>query len=422
MRIVILTQGSRGDFQPYVALGKALKQAGHEIVIPAQDVYEHLITEAGLIFRKANVVSPQDLIKMPEIQAVMRRGNQFQAVLTLLRIAGPMMETLFDEFWENSQNADAIIAGTFPWGAFDSAEKLGIPHIWATQHPFQPTRAFPATFLPTFRVKYNTRQNLLSYHILRQVFWQMFRRPLNRWRKKRLGLAPLPFLNPYKLINARQTPVVYAISSCALPTPTDWPAWHQMTGYWFLDESSDWQPPADLVRFLEAGPAPVYIGFGSMEDQHPERMTSIAVEALRLSGQRGVLLSGWGEFGAANLPDTIYRAESLPHSWLFPRMAAVVHHGGAGTTAAGFRAGIPNIITPLAGDQPFWANRVEELGVGIKSGSFFKITAEKLAAAISCAVSDKAMQERAQRLGEAVRNEHGLSRAVDIIQNYLTAS
>jgi sterol 3beta-glucosyltransferase len=381
MRVVILTQGSRGDFQPYIALGTALKQAGHEVILPGPDVFERLISEAGLTFRKARGGSPQEFIRQPEIQAVIRSGNQIKVVLTILRKAGPMMEEIFDSCWEHSQDADVIIAGTFPWGAFDCAEKLGIPCLWATQHPLQPTGAFPATFLPLFGVRFNTRRNLLSYRILRQIFWQMFRVPLNKWRKKRLGLSPLPFFGPYDLLNSHQMPAIYPLSGCVLPTPMDWPAWHQMTGYWFLDEPHGWQPPADLIRFLETGSAPVCIGFGSMDDQNPERMTSIALEALRLSGQRGVLLSGWGGFGQTDLPDTIYHAESLPHSWLFPRMAAVVHHGGAGTTAAGLRAGVPTIILPVAGDQSFWASCVERLGVGISPESFFKITAAKLAEA-----------------------------------------
>jgi UDP:flavonoid glycosyltransferase YjiC (YdhE family) len=419
MRIVILTQGSRGDFQPYIALGAALQQAGHEVIVPAPEVFQTLIREAGLTYRKTHSVSPQEFIRQPKIQAAMRSRNQLQVVTTLLREAGPMMEEIFDSCWESCHDAEAIIAGTIPWGAFDCAEKLGIPSIWATLHPLQSTRAFPSTFLSSFGVKFNARRNRLSYRIMRQTFWQMFRGPLNKWRKKRLGLAPLPFFGPYERFNARQTPTIYAISRHVLPTPTDWPAWHQMTGYWFLDEPPGWQPPADLLRFLEAGSAPVYIGFGSMDDQNPERMTSIALEALRLSGQRGVLLSGWGGIGQTDLPDTVYQAESLPHSWLFPRVAAVVHHGGAGTTAAGLRAGIPSIITPVAGDQPFWASCVKQLGVGVNPGSFFKITAEKLAAAITYVVTDPGIRDRARTVGEAVRAEQGLSRAVEIIQNYL---
>ncbi|MCP4593378.1 MAG: glycosyltransferase family 1 protein, partial [bacterium] len=148
------------------------------------------------------------------------------------------------------------------------------------------------------------------------------------------------------------------------PKPSDWGEQAHVTGYWFLDHVSDWQPPADLVRFLESGPPPVYVGFGSMMSRRAEQTTRITLDALKQSGQRGLIATGWGALSQSDLPDEVFLIESVPHDWLFPRTAAVVHHGGAGTTGAGLRAGVPGIVVPFGGDQPFWARRVEALGVG----------------------------------------------------------
>jgi UDP:flavonoid glycosyltransferase YjiC (YdhE family) len=251
------------------------------------------------------------------------------------------------------------------------------------------------------------------------MVWQMIRPALNKWRRK-MGLRPHGTLfGYYTWMRQRKVMTIYGFSPLVLSPPTDWPDGHHIAGYWFLVEPADWQPPADLLKFLEAGPPPVYVGFGSMDDQNPERISQIVVEALRLSGQRGVMVSGWGGLGAITLPETIYRLDSIPHSWLFPHMAALVHHGGAGTTAAGLRAGIPAVITPFAADQPFWAGRVARLGVGIRGANFFRLTADGLAAAITQAVNDSEMRQRAASLGDQLRAENGVAKAVEIIDDYL---
>jgi UDP:flavonoid glycosyltransferase YjiC (YdhE family) len=174
-----------------------------------------------------------------------------------------------------------------------------------------------------------------------------------------------------------------------------------------------------LLRFLESGPPPVYVGFGSMGEDDPTRMTRVVLEALQLGGQRGVLLSGWSGLGNSPLPKTVYRLDSIPHSWLFPKMAAVVHHGGMGTTAAALRAGIPEVIIPLGGDQLFWAKRVEQLGVGIQCASLQKVTAQKLAAALDEIATDTALRQQAVALGAKIRAEDGVGRAVAVIQDHL---
>jgi sterol 3beta-glucosyltransferase len=213
-------------------------------------------------------------------------------------------------------------------------------------------------------------------------------------------------------------PVLYGYSQHVLPRPHDWAARYEVTGYWLLDAAGGWEPPAELVQFLEAGPPPVYIGFGSMGSKDPAAAGRLAIEALARSGQRGILAAGWGGMQATELPATVHLISSVPHSWLFPRMAAVVHHGGAGTTAAGLRAGVPSVLVPFMGDQPFWGRRVATLGVGPTPIPRKRLTAERLATAIGEAVSNAAMRQRASDLGQVLRAEDGIGRAVEIIDRF----
>lgn len=201
-------------------------------------------------------------------------------------------------------------------------------------------------------------------------------------------------------------------------------AHNRITGYWSLDEAPDWRPPARLVEFLESGPPPVYVGFGSMAHRNPQQTTQLVHKALQRSGQRGVLATGWGALSGAQWPHTsdLFMLDSIPHSWLFPRMAAVVHHGGSGTTGAGLRAGVPSVLVPHAGDQPFWARRVADLGVGPRPIPRRRLTAERLAAAIARAVRDEEMRARAAAVGQRIRAEDGVGQAIGIIERGMSGS
>jgi UDP:flavonoid glycosyltransferase YjiC (YdhE family) len=173
-----------------------------------------------------------------------------------------------------------------------------------------------------------------------------------------------------------------------------------------------------LLHFLENGSPPVYVGFGSMSHENPERQTRLALKALELSGQRGVLLTGWGGITSISAPPNIFFADNIPHAWLFPRMAAIVHHGGAGTTSAALRAGVPSIITPFGGDQSAWADLVVKLGVGLRAPSIKQLTAEKLSEAIQTAMSDSTMRASSAVLGEKIRAENGIARAEEVIERH----
>ncbi|MBK5109436.1 MAG: glycosyltransferase family 1 protein [Anaerolineales bacterium] len=282
--------------------------------------------------------------------------------------------------------------------------------------PFTPTGDFPSVLTPNLPSWLGGSTNRLSHHLTRQVIWQGFRSADKLARQKILALSPASFFGPYNSDHLRGMPVLYGFSPSVITAPGDWTEDIHITGYWSLESSEDWLPPAELLAFLNAGPPPVYIGFGSMSNREPEETANLVTEALVSSEQRAILLSGWGGLQMTDLPDTVFMLDSVPHAWLFPRLSAVVHHGGAGTTGAGLRAGIPSIIVPFFGDQPFWGKRVAELGVGPVPIPRKQLTADRLAAAIQEAVSNEHMRLQAADLGRQIRAEDGISIAVELIQ------
>jgi sterol 3beta-glucosyltransferase len=416
MKITIAAIGSRGDIQPYVALGAALQQAGYEVSLSAPVIFRELVAAYGLRHLPVSV-NPQQIMEHPSMQAASKSGNPFRLMRAMFREGLPLTRTYLEEVYANCQECDAVILTQIPFGAYDAAEKRNIPFLQAGLGAVYPTSEMPMVGmnLPNFRIGFI---NKFTYSLMDQGFWQFFRPFQNKWRKEQLGLPPLPLGGPADIIRKR-APTVLGFSPSVVTSPTDWPPTVHATGYWFLNEPNGWQPPKGLTAFLDAGPAPVYIGFGSMPDKDARKTTQLITDALRMSGQRCVLLSGWSGLGRDRLPETVFVVDSIPHSWLFPRMAAVVHHGGAGTTAAGLRSGVPSILTPYAADQFFWAQRVEALGVGPKSVSYHTLTAERLAAMIRQAVTDKEMREQAKEFGRRIEAERGVERAVEFIAKYL---
>ena len=219
--------------------------------------------------------------------------------------------------------------------------------------------------------------------------------------------------------NLSPLPILYGFSPSVIPKPADWADWLNVTGYWFLDQATTYQPPKELLDFINDGSPPVCIGFGSMTSSNPQSVTEVLLEALAHSQQRGILLSGWAGIGNVKMPNHVFVIDSVPHDWLFPRMAAVVHHGGANTTAAGLRAGVPSVIVPFFADQPVWGQRLADLGVSPPPVLFKELSAQALATAIQVAVSDEEMRSRAEALGRKIREEDGVANAVAAFQHYL---
>ena len=416
MRIAIIASGSRGDVQPYIALGKGLHEAGHTVWLLTHHNFEALVVACGLEFwpLRGNV---QEVAESEEMRALLEKGNFIAISRYTAQAAKGAAVRWAEDGMAACQGMEMLVAGL--GGLFlgiSLAEKLGLPLLQAYYVPFTPTKAFPGALLPQSTPRLGGRFNRLTHHATREIMWQGSRAADKLAREQVLGLPAASFWGPYDSECLRGMPVLYGYSPSVIPAPPDWGADQHVTGYWFLNEGEGWTPPPALIDFLEAGPAPIYIGFGSMSSRKPEETAELVIAALRLANQRAILLSGWSGLQKADVPDTIFMIDSVPHSWLFPRLAAVVHHGGAGTTAAGLRAGVPSVVIPFFGDPPFWGERFASLGVGPTPVPRGKLTAERLASAIQEAVTNKAMRQRAAALGAKIQAEDGVARAVAVVQ------
>lgn len=409
MRVTILAFGTRGDVQTMTAFGLGLKSEGHEVRLAAQADFEDFVISSGL---KCAPISFD--LRLPNKEKGKVKTGRLSP-FRLYRLARHYAREALDEIWAASQDAQALAFSD--WGRVPGihiVEKLDIPAVMGLGHPMQMRFLYPETHV--FGKPWGWRVSRLR----KQLLWHLgMKRILNDWRQKTLGLPRATFWQSENQIKARKIPLYYAHSPSVFPKPADWPPELHVTGYWFLDRATDWRPPEDLVQFLEEGPPPICVGFSSMSNRDVAGLTDIVLQALEATQQRGVLLSGWSEFGkSAAANRDIYILEAAPHDWLFPRCAAAVHHGGPGTLAAAIRAGIPSIVIPFALDQPFWGWRVSELGVGT-SISPKRLTAEKLASAIDQVVHDEVIQQRTAALGEKIRAEDGVGQAVALFNEHI---
>lgn len=420
MNILILTLGSRGDVQPYVALGKGLQAAGHVVTVTTSASFEPFITGHGLHYGYLNN-ELMDLMDSAEGREAMENAiGVIGTVRTMVKLAqegNRINRKLLKESWEAAQAAqpDLIIFHPKAFAAPHIAEKCGVPAIMAVMQPMiVPTAATPPIGIPA--LKLGGWYNRLGYGLI-SMGYSAYRGMVNTFRQESLGIDKLArSQNILTEVAGQPVPVLHAFSQYVLPRPDDWHEYAHVTGYWFLEQSTEWQPSVELQAFLDAGDPPVYIGFGSMAGRNPQRLAGIVIEALKQAGVRGIIATGWGGIDAGSLPNTVFKIDQAPHDWLFPRMAAVVHHGGAGTTAAGLRAGKPTVICAFIADQPFWGQRVHALGVGSKTIPQKRLTAPKLAAAIREVTTNSAIRENASALGEKIRAEDGIGNAVALIE------
>ena len=418
MRLTILTIGSRGDVQPYIALGRGLQSAGFQVRLATHAPFRDFVEGYGLDFFPL-AGDPQGMLDSPDGRAWLDSDqNGFQFLKYFVKMAKPWLNQSFADSLEACQDADGIIYSMLGFTGYHIAEKLGVQPIRTYLQPFGRTRDFVSIGAKP-EISPTGWSNYISHVVTEQALWQPFRTLVNQARREHLDLPPAPFWGPFGTMEHQQQPMILGYSPSVVPKPSDWPDWYHVAGYWFAPEPENWQPSAELVAFLAQEPKPLYIGFGSMSDRDPAKLTQMVVEALEQTDQRAILLSGWAKLHREELPDSVLVVDSVPHSWLFPQVTAVVHHGGAGTTAAGLRAGVPNILVPYFADQHFWGYRVADLGVGPTAVPRAKLTADLLAKAIREAVYNRSMQARAANLGEKIRAEDGVATAVATIQSIL---
>jgi len=421
MKITICSVGSRGDVQPPVALAKGLIQAGHEVTLSTHARFSSLAEAHGVPVLPMEG-DPREILLMDAVQEI--GSNPVKLTRWFADTFKPRLKSLFLSTMEAVEGSDLVLVSTLSFAAFHVAEKLGVPALSIQLQPSTSTRAFPGVSIPPpapwfpFKGTYN----LLATRAANRILFRMLRPITNEVRRESLGLPPLPARYYHRLDSARsEVTTLYGFSPTVVPKPSDWGTMQHVTGYWFLDRPEDHRAPQALEAFLASGPPPVYVGFGSMVDHQREDFSRTVIEAIQRSGERAILYSGWSDLGLHDIPDSVFVTDEAPHDWLFPRVAAVVHHGGAGTTASGLRAGLPTVVVPFFGDQFFWAWCVHRLGAGPKWIPRRNMTAETLASAIRAAVLDGPIRERAAALGRAIRKEDGVGTAITLVERFAAA-
>jgi UDP:flavonoid glycosyltransferase YjiC (YdhE family) len=400
--VVIFAAGSRGDVQPFLALGRVLACQGDTVRMIASTRYHHLISEAGLEFRPLST-DPAEIITSAEGQDLLSgRNNPVAFIRGISNVLRPRMRCVLDQARAGAEGADLVLAPSLGFLGVHLSQHLRVPHAVVHFQPSQPTGLFPHPFAPAAQLA-GRIGNRLSYDLIDLGTCLAFRESINAWREETLGLAPLSPLR--SLREARRAPVLCAFSPTIVPRPSDWGPNVHMTGFWHHEQPL-WKPPHRLVSFLEDGTPPVYVGFGSMKTRDPDATHRIVRTALRRAGLRGVLAGD-----PATSEDDMLVVGDTPHDWLFPQMAGVVHHGGAGTTASALRAGVPSLVCPFFGDQVYWAKRVHRLGAGPAPLPAAQLTVPALAERLIVLTGSVASREVARRLGSALRAEDGTAQA-----------
>lgn len=442
MKVLMLTLGTRGDVQPYVALALELGKVGHEAVLAAPEMFGAFVAGHGVRFAALDD-GPMRVVGTMGGREAMEGGVRARAALA--RRLPRMFGALFEDAWAvasegTGAGAEVVVHNGQVLAGQHVAEALGVPAVLALPIPmYVPTGEFPwpGQSLPAGLPPAVNRATYLGMRAASLAFG----RAVDRWREGTLGLPRRrgrhdPLLRP----DGGPAPVLHAFSPRVVTPPSDWPPTVATTGYWFLPSESDADPPAvtgdavdanagteaaagmlpdGLADFLGAGEPPVFVGFGSMSGRDPKGTAAMVAEAVLQAGVRAVIATGWGGLDAGGLPDEIFEVDEVPYERLFPRVAAIVHHGGAGTTGAAAASGRPQVVCPFVADQPFWARRMHDLGVAPTPIPQREITAEGLAGALRRAVDGPGLHASAEELGRLVRAERGTAVAVDALERIL---
>ena len=401
--IMVLSAGSTGDVEPFAALAARLAARGHGVTLAADAGFETLAAGGGVRFAPIRA-DFQSLLPTPERKRPSLRGEVF-----------PVIRGMLEDSWRVAQagRPELIVAHQKTLAAPHVAETLGVPHVQALTVPMlTPTREFP---LPAVvRHALGGVLNRASYRLVAQLT-RPYSALIRDWRRDTLALAPRG-----KPPAAART--LYCYSPSLVPRPRDWPPDAVATGYWMRERDGAAEPvDPGLESFVAAGGPPIYVGFGSSVGPDPAQLGAVVIRAVRQAGVRAVIASGWGGMSGVNASADVRVVERAPHGSLFPRVAAVVHHGGAGTTAAGLLAARPTVVCPFQGDQHFWGAAVQRAGAGPEPLPAKKLTPDRLASAIRTSVEDSGMRGRAAGLSDRIGEEDGAGKASEQIEAVLAA-
>jgi sterol 3beta-glucosyltransferase len=414
--VTILCSGSRGDVQPYIALAQALGKLGIAARIAVNKDFEGFVRAYGVDVFPIDIDFESIKVDPAMIKEAQKADNPLKMLFSFRKMREYGVH-MVDKYHAACESSDAIVYHPGLSIGFFMAEKLGIPSVLASPFPLHRTALRPSVLIYG-KAASNPLLNRVSYDMLQGMLWMASESALRPFWKKTYGKLPARFGKPFERHADARHPVIVSCSDYVFSRPEDWSDHIHQAGYWFVEEPTEYIPPPELAAFISNGEKPVYVGFGSMFDRDDaEKIAKEVIEGLALAGKRGVI-NGMG--GLKDLPDSVMAVDGVPHSWLFPRMAAVCHHGGAGTSAAGFRAGVPSVILPFALDQFAWAQRSYELGVGSKPLPAKNLNAEKLAQALNEAAKD-AVIERARELGRNIAEENGARAGARIIADALAS-
>jgi len=421
MKLTIATAGSRGDTQPYLALCVALKKAGHDVTLAASENFGEWIKSYGVRFHPL----AGDFTKLVQQAGVGSGGSGsplefFRTMRGTQRMVGPILFQMGKDLVDACRGADRLLSA-LPLLSVDVAQKLDLPLTYLSVIPMVKTRTFAIPMLPPVPAFVNE----FSYWLAQRTAWGLFGKTVDAFRGEILNLPAWGSAGPFTFERQKGFRTLIGVSPVVIPPPPDWAGVAEVTGYWLLDDrdrvdgkgDAGYQPSAALADFLNAGPPPVFLGFGSMPDKDPAATTRLFVDALRLAGQRGIISMGWAGLGDIDLPETIHKLDYAPYAWLLPQMAMAVHHGGSGTTGAGLASGVPSMVVSHGFDQFFWGNRIHTLGAGPKPLARGDLSAKRLAQAITQTLADAGMKQRAAEVGAQIRAEDGVGSAVRLIEN-----
>ncbi|MFF6979808.1 glycosyltransferase [Streptomyces sp. NPDC008343] len=399
-----MTAGSRGDVAPYTGLGHALSRAGHEVTLVTHGCFERLVAGSGVRFHPMPV-DPRAELESERGRSLHRSGTGLGKLVRVVRMARALAGEMTDDMLAAARTSDVLLlaGSTAPLG-HAIAEGLSLPVIDLPLQPLAPTREFGPPMLGGG--SWGAVGNRIAGHGVNFAIHRVFSAAVPDVRE-RLGLS-----RDTPRTASRPGRTLHGYSPLVVPRPRDWQPHLEVTGYWWPYDGEAQLPPA-LREFLDAGPPPVFVGLGSATVPDPAALSTEVVRALRRAGLRTVIQRGWGGLEAAG--DDVLTIDELPHSALFPRMAAVIHHCGAGTTGAGLRAGVPAVPVPIQFDEGFWAARLVALGVAPRAVPLRKLTAETLTAAVREATGDPSYGRRAQALAEGLRAEDGTAAVVDAV-------